>query len=165
LIIPLNTVISKDEYKFVCMSIAQQLLLKALPEHHESDSTYHGHTNATVLSSDTEQLFDVSGIKGAFASGSSTPLLAVKASTKPTTAQVAKYVKDDIMAHKQAIIDMLEASSISLMVFASLAYDLRIHGVTTDKLADLINNFNSELQTSVVESVVHEYLLDPFKEL
>lgn len=60
IILPINTVISKAEYKYVTMSIANQLMLKVLPEHCEHDHITYGYADAISLSAtDGATLFDV----------------------------------------------------------------------------------------------------------
>lgn len=166
LTLPLNTVIPKSAYKFVCLSIAESLCLRVLPEQHEADSVYHGSaTSIQLTGGESAQLFDVSGILGEHASGSDTPKLATKSATKLTKAQVDKYIATDIMAHKQQIIDVLDASSTPLLVFASLVYDLKVHYVSNEQVLDIVDNINSQLLVSITESVKNEFIINPFKEL
>ncbi len=166
IVLPINTVISKAEYKYVTMSIANQLMLKVLPEHCEFDHITYGYANSIVLSAtDSATLFDVSGILGNLASGADIPLLATKPAVKPAPATVQKYVKDDILAHKQILIEMLDASSNPILLFASVVYDMYVHGVEKQKVVDIVDSINSNLQKSIPEHIKEQYLIEPFNNL
>lgn len=166
IILPINTVISKAEYKYVTMSIANQLMLKVLPEHCEHDHITYGYADAISLSAtDNAILFDISGILGNLASGADIPLLAIKPAVKPAPATVQKYVKDDILAHKQILIDMLDASSNPILLFASVVYDMYVHGVDKQKVVDIVDSINSNLQKSIPEHIKEQYLIEPFNNL
>lgn len=166
IVLPINTVISKAEYKYVTMSIANQLMLKVLPEHCEFDHITYGYANSIVLSAtDSATLFDVSGILGNLASGADIPLLATKPAVKPAPATVQKYVKDDILAHKQILIEMLDASSNPILLFASVVYDMYVHGVDKQKVVDIVDSINSNLQKSIPEHIKEQYLIEPFNNL
>ena len=166
IILPINTVISKAEYKYVTMSIANQLMLKVLPEHCEFDHITYGYANSIVLSAtDGATLFDVSGILGNLASGADIPLLATKPAVKPAPATVQKYVKEDILQHKQILIDMLDASSNPILLFASVVYDMYVHGVDKQKVVDIVDSINSNLQKSIPEHIKEQYLIEPFNNL
>lgn len=166
IILPINTVISKAEYKYVTMSIANQLMIKVLPEHCEFDHITYGYANSIVLSAtDGATLFDVSGILGNLASGVDVPILPIKAAVKPAPATVQKYVKDDILAHKQILIEMLDASSNPILLFASVVYDMYVHGVDKQKVIDVIDSINSNLQKSIPEHIKEQYLIEPFNNL
>ena len=166
IILPINTVISKAEYKYVTMSIANQLMLKVLPEHCEHDHITYGYADAISLSAtDNATLFDISGILGNLASGADIPLLATKPAVKPAPATVQKYVKDDILAHKQILIDMLDASSNPILLFASVVYDMYVHGVDKQKVVDIINSINACLIKSIPEHIKEQYLIEPFNNL
>ena len=166
IILPINTVISKAEYKYVTMSIANQLMLKVLPEHCEHDHITYGYADAISLSAtDNATLFDVSGILGNLASGADIPLLATKPTVKPAPATVQKYVKDDILQHKQVLIDMLDASSNPILLFASVVYDMYVHGVDKQKVVDIVDSINSSLIKSIPEHIKEQYLIEPFNNL
>lgn len=166
IILPINTVISKAEYKYVTMSIANQLMLKVLPEHCEHDHITYGYADAISLSAtDNATLFDISGILGNLASGASVPLLATKPAVKPAPATVQRYVKDDILQHKQVLIDMLNASSNPILLFASVVYDMYVHGVDKQKVVDIVNSINSSLIKSIPEHIKEQYLIEPFNNL
>ena len=166
IVLPINTVISKAEYKYVTMSIANQLMLKVLPEHCEFDHITYGYANSIVLSAtDGATLFDVSGILGNLASGADIPLLATKPAVKPAPATVQKYVKDDILAHKQILIEMLDASSNPILLFASVVYDMYVHGVDKQKVVDIVDSINSSLIKSIPEHIKEQYLIEPFNNL
>ena len=165
-ILPINTIINKSEYKYVAMSIASQLMLKVSPEHCEHDTITYGYLGATVLSAtETPKLFDVSGILASQASGADIPILSTKPDKKPNPSTTAKYLKDDILAHKQTIIEMLDASSNPLMLFASIVYDLHVHCVDKQKIVDIIDSVNSALIKSISEPVKEQYLIEPFDKL
>jgi len=166
IIMPVNSVITQAEYKFVALSIANQLMLKVLPEHCEFDTLYYGYADSIILeATETPTLFDISGILGNLASGADVPLLATKPDKKPNSATINKYLNDDIIANKQLLIDMLDASSNPLLLFASIIYDMKCHCVNEDKLVDFINNVNSSLQRSIDEQTKHTYLIEPFANL
>lgn len=166
LILPLNTVIKQSEYKYVTMSIANQLMLKLSPDQCESDVITYGYADSTILqASGNAKLFDVSGILGNLASGADIPILATKPDKKPASATVAKYLKDDILAHKQTLIEMLDASSNPVLLFASVVYDMIIHGVDKQKILDVIDSINSSLIKSISEVQKKEFLIEPFDHL
>ncbi len=167
LILPINSIITKQDYKYIVMSIANQLMLRIAPEFCEHDTLYYGYTNSQVMQSanSTPSLFDISGILGNLASGVDVPLLAIKPTVKPTPAQITKYFESEILEHKQVLIDMLNASSNPLLLFASIVYDLKMHYVDDIKVLDFISNINASLIKSIPESVVTEFLIEPFKGL
>lgn len=165
LILPLNTYISKQDYKHIAMSVANQLMLKIAPEHCEWDCISHGYTNAIMLTHDAgAKPFDVSGILGNIASGGDIPLLATKAEKKPSPAAISKYV-DNLMDNKQTIIDVLDASSTPLLVLASIVYDMHANWLDNQKIVDIVNSINASLQISIPEAVKTEYLIEPFVNL
>lgn len=166
LILPLNTVIKQSEYKYVTMSIANQLMLKLSPDQCESDVITYGYADSNILqASGNAKLFDVSGILGNLASGADIPILATKPDKKPAAATIAKYLKDDILAHKQTLIEMLDASSNPVLLFASVVYDMIIHGVDKQKILDVIDSINSSLIKSISEVQKKEFLIEPFDHL
>jgi len=165
IIIPVSNVINKAEYKFVSLSIANQLMLKLLPEEHEAESIYYGHANSTVLvASSGATLFDCSGILANYASGGSAPILTGKPAIKPTKAAIDKYV-NTLMDNKQSIVEAIDASSTQLLIFAGLVHDMYCNSVSTERIADIVDNINSSLVESVTESIKQTYLLDPFNSL
>jgi hypothetical protein len=148
------------------MSIANQLMLKVLPEHCEFDHITYGYANSIVLSAtDGATLFDVSGILGNLASGADIPLLATKPAVKPAPATVQKYIQQDILAHKQVLIEMLDASSNPILLFASVVYDMYVHGVDKQKVIDVVDSINSSLIKSIPEHIKEQYLIEPFNNL
>ena len=166
LIIPINSMISKDEYKYITLSIANQLMLRIAPEHCEHDTLYRGFAGSTMLSAtQPAQLFDISGILGNQASGADVPLLAIKPDIKPTSAAIAKYMQDEILQYKQLIIDMLDASSNPLLLFASIVYDMRAHWVSDEQVLAFIDSVNSSLVKSIDEQTKQVYLIEPFVNL
>jgi hypothetical protein len=165
-VLPINTVITKSEYKYVVMSVAAQLMLRVAPEFCEFDHISYGYQGALQITNNTPaSLFDVSGILGNHASGSDIPLLAVKAAVKPTATVVNKYLNDDILAHKQTLIEMLDASSNPLLLFASVVFDMAVHGVDQVRILEIVDSINSSLEKSIPESVKLEYLIEPFTNL
>lgn len=163
LIVPINSVIKDTEYKYVALSIANQLMLKIAPEHCEFDRVYYGYNGATVLShNESASLFDISGILGNQASGADVPLLATKSDKRPTSAVISKYLQDDIIQHKQLLIDMLNASSNPLLLFASIIYDMRVHWVSEEQVISFVDSVNSSLIKSIDEQTKQDYLIEPF---
>ena len=166
LIIPVNSMITKDEYKYIALSIAHQLMLRIAPEFCEHDMLYFGHAGATILSGTSpSKLFDISGILGNQASGADVQLLAIKPDIKPTSAAIAKYMQDEILQYKQLIIDMLDASSNPLLLFASIVYDMRAHYVSDEQVLAFIDSVNSSLVKSIDEQTKQIYLIEPFVNL
>jgi len=167
LILPLNSVITSEQYKFVSMSIASQLMITVQPTQCEPSSLYHGTTNQTILSTTdaNPKLFDVSGILGNYASGVEIPLLYTKPESKPASTVVAKYLRDDILPHKQALVEALDASSLPLVLFSSIVHDMSLHSVDFDRITEFVNSVNSSLIISLTQEVLNEYILNPFKEL
>lgn len=166
LILPINTIIKQSEYKYVVMSVANQLMLKVAPELCEHDVITHTYANSTILhASGSLKLFDVSGILANHASGADIPLLAVKPDKKPNPSTTAKYLKDDILAHKQTLIELLDASTNPILLFASVVYDMHVNYVDKQKIIDIINSINSSLLKSIPETVVDEFLIEPFSKL
>ncbi len=166
IILPINTIINKAEYKYVAMSIANQLMLRISPEHCEHDCISYGYTGAILVTNPSAtNLFDISGILNNLASGVDVPLFITKSTVKPTAAAVAKYLQDDILVHKQTIIDMLDTSMNPLLLFASIIYDMHSHYVEKQKCIDVIDSINSSLSRSVPEAIKQEYLVLPFANL
>ena len=166
ILLPINTVIKQSEYKYVAMSIANQLMLKIAPEQCEWDVVTHTFANSTILSAtELPSLFDVSGILANAASGADIPLLATKPDKKPNSSTIAKYLKDDILAHKQTLIEMLDASSNPVLLFANIVYDMHVNYVDKQKVVDILNSINSSLIKSIPETTVQEFLIEPFNQL
>jgi len=166
LILPVNSIVKQSEYKFIALSIANQLMLRVLPEHCEFDMLYYGYKDATVLqATEPAKLFDISGVLANLASGGDVPLLSIKADSKPTTAAINKYLNDDILENKQLLIDALDASSNPLLLFATIVYDMRVHYVPDDRLLNFVDNVNSSLIKSIDEQTKHTYLIEPFANL
>jgi len=165
-ILPINTIINKSEYKYVAMSIANQFMLKISPEQCENDVITYSYNNSRILTAtESPNLFDVSGILANQASGADIPILPTKPKKKPAPATIAKYIKDDIMAHKQTLIEMLDASSNPILLFASVVYDMVVHGVDQQKIIDIVDSINSSLQRSISEPTKQEFLIEPFNKL
>jgi len=163
ILIPVNMVISRSEYKYVAMTIANQLMLKLPPQLCESDTVYNGFAGTTVLQADVNAaLYDISGILGSHASGIAVPLLSAKPDIKPTSAVIAKYLQSEILNNQPIIVDMLNASSNSLLLFANLVHDMMIHGVDQQKAITTVDSTNASLDTSFAESIITEYLIEPF---
>jgi hypothetical protein len=166
LVIPVNSVIKQSEYKYVALSIANQLMLKVAPEHCEHDMLYYGHQGASMLTAtESAHLFDISGIIGNLASGADVPLLSAKPDKRPNVNVINKYLQDEIIQHKQLLIDMLDASSNPLLLFASIVYDMRVHWVSDEQILELIDSVNSSLIKSIDEETKQVYLIEPFASL
>ena len=166
LMLPINSVIKRSEYKYVALSIANQLMLRIAPELCQAEVLHYGYDGASLLTAtQPAELFDISGILGNLASGADVPLLSVKPTTKPNPATIAKYLQDDILTHKQTLIDMLDASSNPLLLFATIVYDMKVHWVPDDKILDLLDNVNSSLIKSIDEQTKQTYLIEPFVNL
>lgn len=162
-IIPVNSVIKKSDYKYIALSIANQLMLRVAPEICQWDVIHYGYEGSTVLTAtQPANLFDISGILGNLASGADVPLLSVKPAVKPNAAIITKYLQDEILEYKQTLIDMLDASSNPLLLFATIVYDMKVHYVSDDKILDLIDNVNSSLIKSIDEQTKQTYLIEPF---
>jgi hypothetical protein len=166
LILPVSTEVTRDEYKYISMSIATQLMLHVLPEVCEASTIFHGYDSATCLvANENSKLYDISGLKGQHASGAPVSILEFKAAIKPTKAVVDKYFKSEIMDNQALIIDMLNASSTKLLLFASIVNDLVIHYVPTDSIESFIDSTNASLEVSIINEDKITYLLEPFKDL
>jgi len=166
LIIPTNSAIKQAEYKYVALSIANQLMLKIAPEHCENDMLYYGHSGATMLqATESANLFDISGIIGNLASGADVPLLATKPDKRPNINLINKYLQDDIIQHKQLLIDMLDASSNPLLLMAGIVYDMRVHWVPDEQVIPFLDSVNSSLIKSIDEQTKQVYLIEPFVNL
>lgn len=162
-IIPVNSVIKKSDYKYIALSIANQLMLRVAPEICQWDVTHYGYEGSVVLTAtQPANLFDISGILGNLASGADVPLLSIKPAVKPNAAIITKYLQDEILEYKQTLIDMLDASSNPLLLFATIVYDMKVHYVSDDKILDLIDNVNSSLIKSIDEQTKQTYLIEPF---
>ena len=162
-IIPVNSVIKKSDYKYISLSIANQLMLRVAPEICQWDVIHYGYEGSTILTAtQPANLFDISGILGNLASGADVPLLSVKPAIKPNAAIITKYLQDEILEYKQTLIDMLDASSNPLLLFATIVYDMKVHYVSDDKILDLIDNVNSSLIKSIDEQTKQTYLIEPF---
>jgi len=107
-------------------------------------------------------LYDISGILGSHASGIAVPLLSAKPDIKPTSAVIAKYLQSEILDNQPIIVDMLNASSNPLLLFATLVHDMMIHGVDQQKAITTVDSINASLDTSFAESIITEYLIEPF---
>jgi hypothetical protein len=167
LILPLNSVVTTEQYKYVCMSIAAQLMVKVQPVNCEASALCYGTAGATLIKSPapSPKLFDISGILGNFASGTDTPLLYVKPESKPSASTIAKYMRDDILPHKQALVEAVDASSLPILLFSYIVYDMASHGVDFEKINEFVHAVNSALVDSFSEELLTEYILNPFKDL
>lgn len=167
LILPINSYISKEDYKYVTLSIANQLMLRISPEHCEHDTLYYGYASSVLHKANETptSVFDISGILGNLASGADVPLLSIKPEKKPTAAAIAKYLADDILEHKQTLVDMLDASSNPLLLFATIVYDMKVHYVSDDEILKFVDSVNSSLIKSIDEETKNIYLIEPFVKL
>ena len=164
--LPISSAIKATEYKFVAMSIANQLMLRIAPENCEYDNNHYGYANSLLLThTEPAEPFDISGILGNLASGDSVPLLATKPSTKPTKAQIEKYLQSEIIANQEIIVDMLNISKHQLLLAASLVYDMRIHGVELSRISEVMDTINASLIQSIPETTKQEFLIEPFTNL
>lgn len=164
LILPVNAVITKDQYKYVTMSIANQLMLRVQPTDCEHGSLHYG-VSGSMLSTSSDpiaKLFDVSGILGNYASGVDVPLLYAKSDVKPSPAVISKYLKEDILAHKQALVEALAVSSLPLLLFANIIADMAAHWVEPERILELVHEVNAALETSFTTEIISEYLITPF---
>ena len=60
---------------------------------------------------------------------------------------------------------MLDASSNPILLFASVVYDMYVHGVDKQKVVDIVDSINSNLQKSIPEHIKEQYLIEPFNNL
>ena len=164
IILPINSYIKQSEYKYVALSIANQLMLRIAPEHCEHDMLYYGYLGSNVLQANAlpTKIFDISGILGNMASGADVPLLSIKSDKRPTAAAIAKYLSEDILEHKQTLIEMLDASSNPLLLFATIIYDMKVHWVSEEEILNFIDTINSSLIRSIDEQTKQVYLIEPF---
>lgn len=164
IILPVNIEINKEDYKFVTMSIAEQLLLKVKPEDCEPETIHHGYRGAVQLTSNEDSsLFDVSGILANVATSTTTPRLNTKTSVKPTPSAINKFVTTEIEDNLGTIIEIVDISSTPLLFLASLAYTMKCKWVTDDQILEIINNVNSSVKSSYSEEVIQEFVIEPFK--
>lgn len=161
--LPISSAIKPSEYKFVVMSIANQLMLRIAPEHCEFENNHFGYIDSLVLTNtEPATAFDISGILGNLASGDSVPLLATKSDVKPTKQQIDKYIQSEIFDNQSIIIDMLNLSKTPLLLFASIVYDMAIHGVDQPRIVEIVDTINASLTQSIPESIKQEFLIEPF---
>lgn len=161
--LPISSAIKPSEYKYVAMSIANQLMLRIAPEHCEYENNHFGYANSLVLThTEPAVAFDISGVLGNLASGDSIPLLATKPDTKPTKSQIDKYLQSSILDHQALIIDMLNVSKTPLLLFSSIIYDMAVHSVESARIVEVVDSINASLEVSFGESVKQEYLIEPF---
>lgn len=164
--LPISSAIKPSEYKYVTMSIANQLMLRIAPEHCEYENNHHGYANSTLLTNtEPATVFDISAILGNLASQSPIPLLATKPDIKPTKPQIDKYLQSEILDNQAIIVDMLNVSKTPLLLAASIVYDMAVHGVDSARIAETIDSINASLEVSFGESVKQEYLIEPFNNL
>ena len=164
LILPLNAVITDKEYKYVCLSIATQLLLKVKPEDCEITTLYKGYKGIDKPFTN-KPLFDVTGIKGNFAAGVDIPKLPIKLQKPPTAIQIKKYIDTEILENKQDIVNYLNITNMSLITMAGLVYEMKMNYIDNLEIEDVIDNINVELDTSIRDSIKKEYILQPFEGL
>ena len=137
-------------------------MLKVLPEHCEHDHINYGYADSVILSAtESPTLFDICGILNNLASGVDIPILPIKSSVKPTAAAVEKYFHQEILQHKSTIIDMLNVSNNSLLLFATIVYNTSVNYVPKSKIIDLIENINASLDRSIPSTIIEEYLIRP----
>ena len=60
---------------------------------------------------------------------------------------------------------MLDASSNPILLFASVVYDMYVHGVDKQKVVDIVDSINSSLIKSIPEHIKEQYLIEPFNNL
>jgi len=163
IILPINVHISKSDYKFVSMSIAEQLLLKVNPSDCEPNCVYHGRTGATQLTSNEgASLYDVSGILTNVATSSTVPRLSTKSTVKPTPSSVDKYLNKEVLDNIEIIIDIINISTNQLLIFAGLIYSMKVRWVSDEKIRDVIEQVNGSLENSISEETIESYVLEPF---
>ena len=161
--LPISSAIKPSEYKYVTMSIANQLMLRIAPEHCEYENNHHGYANSSLLThTEPATAFDISAILGNIASQTPIPLLATKPDVKPTKQQIDKYLQSEILDNQAIIVDMLNVSNTPLLLAASIVYDMVVHGVDSARVAETIDSINASLDVSFGESVKQEYLIEPF---
>jgi hypothetical protein len=71
-------------------------------------------------------------------------------------------MRDDIMPHKQALIEALDASSLPILLFSSVVNDMVAHSVEFDRISEFVHSVNSGLVDSFSEEVLNEFILNPF---
>ena len=166
IILPLNVQIDKSSYKFVAMSIAEQLLLKVLPEDCEPAMVYHGRNGATQLTSNVgSTLYDVSGVLANAVTTSTVPRLATKSASKPTQSAVQKYINSEILDNREMIIDYANITSTPILFLAGLVYSMRCKWTPDDVLLDTIESINGSLENSFSKEEIEQYVLSPFKDI
>ena len=164
IILPVNIEINREDYKFIAMSIAEQLLLKVKPEHCEPETVHHGYANAVQLTSnENSTLFDVSGILANVATSTTTPRLSTKTSAKPTPSAINKFVTTEIEDNLGTIIEITDISSTPLLFLASLVYTMKCKWVPDEQVLEIIQNINSSIRNSYSEEVIQEFVIEPFK--
>ena len=163
-ILPVNMEISKSDYKFISMSIAEQFLLNVAPETCEPEYIHHGYNDAVQFSSDaTAKLFDVSGIITNAATSTAVPKLLTKASAKPTAAAINKFVTTEIETNIETIINITNVSNTPLLFLASIAYTMLCKYVSDEVTENVINSINNSIEHSFSAEDINKYVLEPFK--
>jgi len=153
ILLPINNAVNKQEYKYICMSIAQQLLMRVLPEEHEAEHVINIKESTEVLSKTDGDLFDVSGILAAYATNADIPKLATLVDKKP-----AKYLEKEILDNKDLIVDIYNASDMSKLFMAGLIYDMKMHKVEDSKIIEVVTDINNLVEHSIPQ----EELIDVF---
>lgn len=164
IILPVNMQINKSDYKFIVMSIAEQFLLKVTPESCEPDYVHHGYNDAIQLTSNnSSQLFDVSGIITNAATSSTVPKLITKTSTKPTASAINKFVSTEIVDNLEMIINIMNVSNTPLLFLASISYTMMCKHVSSEVIADTINDINNSIEHSFSQADLDQFILTPFR--
>jgi len=161
LVLPVNTPVSKAEYKYVCLSISVDLLCKALPELHEPSTYLYGSDLYEVKSNLEGDVFDVSGILGNFAAGADIEQMYTPPTTKLTKVQVDKYIATEVLEHKDTVVAILNTSATPLLFLVGLVYDMKQHNVSNEQIKDIVDNLNSSLETSIKEIELQDLVYNP----
>jgi len=163
IILPVNLLIDKSDYKFVSMAIANQLLLKVAAETCEPDYIHHGYDGAIQLTSnDGANLFDISGILSNAATTNVVPKLITKTATKPTKSSIDKYLNQEILDNFDTIIDVVNISKTPLLFLASLCYDMVCHHVPTEQIISTITDVNNSINKSFQQNDIDVFVIEPF---
>jgi len=166
IILPINVHISKSDYKFVSMSIAEQLLLKVNPSDCEPNYVYHGRTGATQLTSNEgASLYDVSGILTNVATSSTVPRLATKSTVKPTASAITKFVNSEILDNMEMIINITDVSPNPLLFLAGLVYTLKCKYSSDEQILEIVEQVNSSLENSFSQDTIDEFVIQPFRSM
>jgi hypothetical protein len=167
ILLPINIAISNEEYKYVCITVARMLLIHIKPEYCEWDYVHMSYDNSKLLyesidrSSELE-LFDISGVKGAYASNTPLEKLPNRSISKSTKGQIEKYIKEEVSDVEADIIEIINTSSNSMLTMAQLTYDMLINGVEIDRAREILLRLNISLKVSIPEEDIEEFILSKF---